>query len=235
MSAIDNITELAQDVYFTINGTENDDTDEDLVIFQNDFIRGFNLWLDEYETETYWNKLRENNYELATITDTTTYSFELPEEYRTPVFNQYKFVKIVDTDGTRLSSFKLVDPSQLSNDDPYMAEYALRATFVGGNIVLSRAPNDTEVGSKLILDVVQYHPRLTRTDDTAIALLPSRQLAVLGVAKNMALSNVTKVALSPSFAQKYKNELDKQLMNNNITNENYDAQFIDYSYIGGIW
>ena len=235
MSAIDTITNLAQDVYFTINGTENDDDGDDLTVFQNDFIRGFNLWLDEYETETYWNKLRENNYELATITNTTTYSFALPEEYRTPVFNQYKFVKIVDSDGNRLSSFKLVDPSQLSNDDPYMAEYALRATFVGGNIVLSRAPNDTEVGSKLILDVVQYHPRLTRTDDSAIELLPSRQLAVLGVAKNMTLSNVTKVALSPSFAQKYKNELDKQIMNNNITNENYDAQFADYSYIGGIW
>ena len=235
MAALDNITELAQDTYFTINGTENDDDGEDLTIFQNDFIRGFNLWKDEYETEAYWNKLRENNYELATITNTTTYSFELPEDYRTPVFNQNKYVKIISTDGTRLASFKLVDPSQGNNDDPEAADTANRAMFVGGNIVLSRAPNTTEVGSKLVLDVVQFHPRLTTTDDSAIALLPSRQLAVLGVSKNMSLSSPTKVSLNASFTQKYKDELDKQIAINNMTNETYDAQFDDYSYITGIW
>lgn len=235
MSALTNITNLAQDVYFSINGTENDDDGDDLTTFQNDFIRGFNLWLDEYETEAYWSKLRENGYELATISNTSVYSFELPEEYRTPIFNQNKYVKIVATDGTVLASFKLVDPSQTSNDDPDAAYTPNRAAFVGGHIVLSRAPNDTEVGSKLILDVVQYHPRLTTTDDSGIALLPSRQLAVYGISKNMTLSNVTKVALSPSFAQKYKNELDKQIAINNATNESYDAQFSNYGYVTGVW
>lgn len=73
MAAIDDITEFAQDQYYTVNGAENDDTGEDLTIFQDNYIRGFNLWLDEYETEAYWNVARENDYELATIANTTTY------------------------------------------------------------------------------------------------------------------------------------------------------------------
>ena len=85
MAAIDNIRELAQNTYYTINGAENDDTGDDLETFENNFIRGFNLWLDEYETETYWNQVRTNDYVLATIADTTTYSFTLPSTYRTPV------------------------------------------------------------------------------------------------------------------------------------------------------
>lgn len=233
MSALDNITDLAQDVYFTINGSENDDTGEDLTTFQNDFMRAFNLWLDEYETESYWHKLREDDYVLATITDTTTFSFALPTEYRTPVFNQDKCVKVVTSDGTVLAKFKLVDPNQrVNDDDEYHPD---RATFINGNVVLSRAPRETELGSTLQLDVVKYHSRLTSADDSGINQLPSKQLAVFGCAKNMSLSNVTKVALSPSFAQKYKNELDKQVAINNSTNETYDAQRTDYGYITGSW
>ena len=96
MSAIDNITEFAQDVYFTINGAENDDTGADEEIFQNDFIRAFNLFVDEYETEAYWNKLRVDDYVLTTIANTTDYIFPLPDDYRTPVFNQYKEVKLIN-------------------------------------------------------------------------------------------------------------------------------------------
>jgi len=75
MAAIDNITELAQDSYFSINGAENDDTGDDLTIFQNNYIRAFNMWLDEYEAEAYWNEARENDYELGVIADTTDLFF----------------------------------------------------------------------------------------------------------------------------------------------------------------
>ncbi len=237
MGVLDNITNLAQDVYYTINGSENDDTGDDLTAFQNEFIRGFNLWIDEYETETYWNRLRVNDYELATISSTAVYSFELPDEYRTPVFStkKSKYVKIIAVDGAVLASFKLSDPSQISNTDPDELDNPNRATFIGRHVVLSRAPNSTEVGSKLILDVAQYHPRLTTTDDSGLDLLPSRQLAVLGIAKNQTLSLPTKVSLSASFAQKYKNELDKQIALNDATTEAYDLQRDSYGYITGIW
>lgn len=232
MAAIDDIRDLAQDVYFSINGTENDDTGEDLEAFENNFIRSFNLWLREYETEAYWNAVRENDYELATIADTTTFSFELPAEYRTPVFNQDKYLKFV-SDGIVIAKFKLVDPNQRQNDGDI--ERPDRATFVGRNIVLSRAPTAAEVGAKIVLDVVRFFPKLTRTDATVLSLINNNQIIVLGVAKNNTLADVTKVNLSPSFAQKYANELAKAVAANNATTEMYEIERTSYGYIGGIW
>lgn len=232
MAAIDNIQKLAQKVYYSINGAQNDDTGDDLLEFQNNFILGFNLWKEEFEAETYWNKVRVDDYVLATIGNTTKYSFELPDDYRTPVIQQDKYVKFI-SDGIVIAKFKLVDPNQRQVDSDI--ERPDRATFVGRNIVLSRAPRDTEIGAKIVLDVVEYFPDLTRTDDSAIDLLPNSQLAVLGVAKNNTLADVTKVSLSPSFAQKYANELNKALAINNATNEVDEMQRDDYSNIGGIW
>lgn len=234
MAAIDNIRSLAQDTYFTINGAENDDTGDDLTTFENNFIRGFNLWLDEYETEAYWNRVRTNDYVLGTISNTTTFSFELPSEYRTPVFSPDKYLKFILDDGTVVAKFKLVNPNQTSVDDEIY--HPDRATFVDDHlIVLSRAPKDTEVGAEMVLDVVQYFPKLARNDDTAIGLIYSKNIGVLGVAKNNTLSDVTKVSLSPSFAQKYANELGKALQANDASNEIDDMRGDDYSYIGGTW
>ncbi len=233
MAAIDNIRDLAQNTYYTINGAENDDTGDDLTTFENNFIRGFNLWLDEYETETYWNKVREGDFVLGTVANTTTFSFDLSDEYRTPVFSPDKYLKFIN-DGTVIARFKLVDPNQRSVDDEVF--HADRATFVGeSTIVLSRAPTDAEVGASMVLDVVRYFPKLSRTDDSALSLIYSKNLAVLGIAKNNTLADVTKVSLSPSFAQKYANELQKAIMANNASNEIDDMRGEDYSNIGGIW
>lgn len=233
MAAIDNITKLAQKTYYSINGDQNDDTDEDLVDFQNNFILGFNLWKEEYETEAYWNALRVNDLVLATIANTTTYSFQLPDDYRSPVFDQNKYLKFILADGTVIARFKMVDPSQRQVDDDW--EHPDRATFVGRNVVLSRAPRSEEVGAQIVLDVVEFMPDLTRTDDTALDLIYSSQIAVLGVAKNQTLADLTKVSLSPSFAQKYSNELNKALNINNASNETDDMETDNYGNIGGIW
>lgn len=238
MAAIDNITELAQDQYFTVNGSENDDTGDDLTIFQNNYIRAFNLWLREYETETYWNVARVNDYELGTIADDTTYSFDLPTDYRTPVFDQNKYLKFVN-DGTVIAKFKLVNPDQRQVDDDI--ERPDRATFIeagsggGGKIVLSRAPTEEEIGSTMVLDVVKMFPALTRTDDTVLSWIYSKQIATLGISKNVTLADVTKVSLSPSFAQKYSNELNKALNINMASNEVDVMPGEDFSNIGGIW
>lgn len=233
MAAIDNITKLAQKTYYTINGAQNDDTGDDLTEFQNNFILGFNLWKEEYETEAYWNAVRVDDYVLATISNITTFSFELPDDYRTPVIDENKYLKFVLSDGTIISKFKMVDPNQRQVDDDLTRPD--RATFVGRNIVLSRAPRIEEVGATMVLDVVQYIPDLTRTDDSALSLIYSSQIAVLGVAKNNTLSDLTKVSLSPSFAQKYSNELNKALNINNASNEIDDMRGQNYGGIGGIW
>lgn len=230
---LENIRDLAQDVYISINGAENDDTGEDAEAFENNFIRSFNLWLDEYENEAYWNKLRENDAVLATIPNTTTFSYPLPDQWRTPVFDENRYVKLVDSDGNIITKFKLVNPNQRIVDDAYL--HPNRATFVDRNIVLSRDPKPHEVGLNLVLDLVRYHSRLTRTDDTGIDELPNRQLAVLGVAKNMTLGDVTKVSLNPVFTQKYTNELQKAVLGNNASNEIDEMRRTSYGYINGLW
>lgn len=239
MAVIDDITDLAQNVYFSINGAENDDTGDDLTLFQNGFIRSFNLWLREFETEAYWKVARVNDYELAVIANQTDFSFELPETYRTPVFDQNKYVKFVLDDGTVISKFKLVDPNQRQVDDDI--ERPNRATFLeagrngGGTVVLSRAPTAEEVGATIVLDVVKFFPKLTRDNGDVLDWIGNDQLATLGVAKNQTLADVTKVTLSPSFSQKYSNELNKAININNASNDVDIMPGNDFSSIGGIW
>ena len=191
------------------------------------------MWKDGFELEAYWNKLRVDDYTLATVSDTTTYSFALPDEYRSPIINQNKYLKLILDDGTVISKFKMVDPNQRVVDDAW--DRPDRAAFVGRNVVLSRAPKATEVGATIVLDVIEFLPALTRTDDSALELLPNKQLAALGVAKTTARSNLVKANLSPSFVQEYNDELKKAIAENNLTNELNDIQREDYSYIGGIW
>lgn len=239
MAVIDEITELAQDVYFSINGAENDDTGEDLIAFQNGFIRSFNLWIREYEGEAYWKVARTNNLVLATIANTTDFSFDLPAIYRTPVFDQNKELKIALPDGTVISRFSLVNPDQTQVDTESLRPD--RATFLdngrngGGKIILSRPPREEEVGAKIVLDVSKFFPKLTRTDGTVLDWIANNQLAVLGIAKNQTLSDVTKVTLSPSFAQKYTNELNKALNTNNASTEVDMMVVDDFSGIGGVF
>lgn len=232
MASIDNIRDLAQKTYYSINGTKNDDTGDDLVEFEDNFIMGFNLWKDEYETEAYWNSVRITDYVLGPVSNTTTFSFELPDEYRTPVIDMDKYIKFV-VDDIVITKFKLVDPNQRIVDDEL--DRPDRATFVGRNIVLSRAPRAEEVGADIVFDVVEYIPDLTRTDDTAIGLVYSKNLAVLGIAKNNTLADVTKVSLSPSFSQKYTNELNKAVTINNATNEVDEMRIEGYPSGFGVW
>lgn len=238
MAVIDDIRDLAQDVYFSINNAENDDTDEDATEFENNFIRSFNLWIREYETEAYWKKARVNDYELAEIEDTTTYAFELPEEYRTPIFDQNKELKFVLDDGTIIARFSLVDPNQRQVDTDILR--LNRATFMeggrngGGTVVLSRAPTAEEVGAKIVLDVVKRFPKLTRTDGTVLDWIYNNQIATLGIAKNQTLADVTKVTLSPSFTQRYTNELNKAMNINGVSTEIDEMPRDDFSGISGV-
>lgn len=231
MTPIDKITQAAQEVYYSLNGSRDTSTGADLEELQDNFILAANLFTDELDTEAYWNTLRENSYVLHTINNTTDFSFTLPSDYRTPIFNQYKEVKFVK-DGSIITRFPLVDPSQVSPDDHWRRD---RASFLGRKIILSRPPKDTEVTADVVLDVVKYFPKLTRDNADLLDVIPSRQLLILGVAKNQALASITKRALAPTFTQKYADELRKQVEENNNSTELYDAQSSDYGFVRGIW
>lgn len=142
-------------------------------------------------------------------------------------------MKFILDDGTIISKFKMVNPNQRDPDDELWRKD--RATFVAGKVVLSRKPKPEELGANMVLDVVLKLPKLTRANADALALIYSKQIAVLGNAKNNTLADVTKVSLSPSFAQKYSNELQKAVMANNASNEIDEMQRDDFSGIGGIW
>jgi hypothetical protein len=244
MAAIDDITQLAQDQYFAVNGAENDDTGADATTFVNNYIRAFNMWVQEYETEAYWNVARVDDFVLGTIANTTDFSFTLDATYRTPIFDQNKYLKFILDDGTVIAKFKLVDPNQRQVDDSLEGDDYLarkdRATFIpaaagGGTVVLSRVPTTEEVGAEMVLDVVKKFPLLTSTDATVLTWIYNNNIATLGVSKNVTLSDVTKVSLSPSFAQKYSNELNKALNINASSNDIDEMRGEDYGYIGGIW
>lgn len=87
----------------------------------------------------------------------------------------------------------------------------------------------------MVLDVVLLFPKLTRTDSSVLTWIYNGTIATVGVSKNVTLSDVTKIALSPSFTQKYSNELSKALTINNASNEIDDMRRDNYGNIGGIW
>lgn len=208
--------------------------------FRNGFIRAFNLWIREYETEAYWKVARVNDHVLATIANTTVFAFNLPAIYRTPVFDQNKYLKFVLNDGTVISKFQLVDPDQRQVDNDYSSRPD-RATFIeggrngGGSVVLSRTPRSEEVGAKIVLDVVRYFPKLTVSEGQSLDWIANTQVATLGIAKNMTLSDVTKITLSPSFTQRYANELNKAMNTNGISTANDEMERDDFSGIGGVF
>lgn len=231
MSALDDITSLAQDTYRTINGNNSNATNANLTAFQNNFIADHSLWLDEFEHETDWNAVRTNDYVLATIGNTSTFVFPLPDDYRKPVFTPDKELKFVN-DGSIIARFDLVAPDQINSDmDPYTKN---KATFIGRNIVLSRPATDSEVGSQIQLDVVGYFPRLSTRDSSVISMIP-RQLQVLGVAKNSSLSSIVKGGLSPSFSQKYADLLNAAISENAASTVSDWLPLGDFSSINGVW
>src|SRR5688500_12911810 len=82
MTDQEKLDQFVQDVYLTrYNRFLDDITDEDGVAEVAKTIRWTNTFLDELESETDWNYVRENDEDLGIIS-TATQVFELPEEVR---------------------------------------------------------------------------------------------------------------------------------------------------------
>lgn len=227
------ILALAQKIYLARNGEENDDTDEDLTAFIDQTINWVNQFIRELEVETDWNFSRTNNNTIATIQNTTDFSFDLPEGVRKLVFNSQRDLTIRQ-DGTVVSSFKLVNPNQIS-DPTDTWDTRPRATVLNNKVILSRPPLDTEVGGIITADTIDWLPDLTHEDVTLLDIVKPQELLVLGVLKNQVLSDIVQRGLTPTFTQKYNDLLQKCIAQNNESADADNADMENFGFVRGIW
>lgn len=226
------ILELAQSIYRAKNNRANDVDGEELDAFVDETIDWVNQFLPELELEADWNYLRVNRQSLGNITTANTTSFRLPDTVRKPVISPYRDLVILQ-DGTVISKFALVNPNQIA--DPNNFETRDRATVIGRNIILSRSLTEQELGGTVQADVINYIPRLSLRDISALELVDPLQLIVLGVAKNSTLPDIVQGGISNALTQKYGDLLSKAVAENNISTVSEELITENFGSIGGVW
>lgn len=232
MTVTEELTALAQSIYLVMYNRYNDVEGTELTDFIAKTVDWVNQFTQELELEADWSYLRTNSNLIATISDLTAQSYDLPEEVRTVVVSPYRDVTI-SFDGAVVSTFKVVSPSSIS--DPTNPETHDRATVINRKLVLSRPLKDTELGGELRCDTIDFMPQLTTTDTELLELVQPKQLLVLGVAKNSTLPDIVQGGISPSIAQKYGDLLKKAVMINNESSESTEAPREDFSWIRGVY
>ena len=232
MTILEELTELAQSIYLVMYNRYNDVEGQELTDFIAKTVDWVNQFTQELELEADWNYLRTNSNLIATISDQTIQSYDLPEDVRTVVFSPYRDVTI-SFDNSTVSTFTMVSPNNIA--DPTNPETQDRATVINRKLVLSRPLKDTEVGGELRCDTISFMPKLSTSDTELLSLVQPKQLLVLGVAKNSTLPDIVQGGISPSIAQKYGDLLKKAVMANNETATTSDAPREDLSWIRGVY
>lgn len=233
MTTTEKLNKFVQSVYLVRYGRYIDDiTDDDGVIEVAKTIDWTNQFLEELEEEADWQYLRENNYNLGVVA-TASQIFELPDEVRKLVVDENRPLTIYQGD-TLVSKWDVVNPNQLTerSDNGYREN---RVTFVNNQVVFSRPLDEGEIGGVVEADVINYMPELSDTNVDLLDLIKPKQLLILGVAKNATLPDIVQGGLSPSFAQKYSDLLDKAIMENEKTATASSTVGDDYSYITGVY
>lgn len=227
------IQEFAQQVYLTIYGRRIDDIDDtDGVEAVEKTKIWLNLFLDELEREADWNCVRENDATIGTVQNATS-TFDLPGDARKLVADENRPLVIMN-DGAIISIWDVVDPNQLTSRNHYGTRDQ-RVTYVNQRIVFSRALNDTEIGSTVMADIVNTIPRIASNDTSLFDLPLPRQLLVLGTAKNNTLPDIVQGGLSPSYVQKYNDELEKAKAENDAAGLSSEAVTEDNGNIAGVY
>lgn len=226
------ILDVAQKIYLARHNQKNDVTGDDLTAFIDDTISWINQFLPELELEADWNFSRVNDNSLGIVTNINTISYELPDDIRTLVYSYGRDLTIRQ-DGIIVSTFKLVNPNQISDPNDY--DVRDRATVIGRNLVFSRPLRDTELNGTIIADSILYLPELSRDDTSVLDIVKPQQLLILGTLKNQVLPDIVQGGLTPSFTQKYADLLDKCVKQNNLTTEDGDADRENLGFIGGVW
>lgn len=242
MTNDERITQLAQDIYLARHNQANDVTGQDLVDFQNQTITWVNQYIPELEKAkdatnktVDWNFVRTNDALLGTVTVGTTISYPLPAGVRKLVINPHRDLTIRQ-DGSIVSSFKLVNPNQIS--DPTSHDIRSRATVLKRQVIFSRYLTDVEVNGSIIADTISFIPQLSHADVTLLDLLDLnpdiRQLLILGVVKNQILPDIVQGGLTPSYSQKYADYLADCIAENNASADADDADRENFGWVGGV-
>lgn len=223
------ITDLAQQIYVTRKNRKNNVTGTRLTVFLETTIIQVNLYLSELDKEAYWSWVRDEDHVLATATSATSYP--LPAIYRTIVKDENRPLYIVK-DGQIVSVWDVVNPSQLKNagqdDNPN------RVALIARNVKFSRALTEQEIGGDIIVDVVEYLPKISMDNIDVLSLVDPVNLIVLGVAKNQVLPDVVQGGLTPSFTQKYADLLNGAKAENEMTSTASAAIAENLSGIRGV-
>lgn len=235
MTDEERLQQLTQDIYLTRFGRLIDDiTDTDGVLEVTKTIAWVNMLLDELEGETDWNMVREDDENLGTVS-TASQVFELDDEVLRLVVNAERPLVLKQGDSI-VSRFEVVDPNQITRRT---SDSSIdRVATVGRNLVFSRPFNtDTEIGATVVADTVHYLPRLVQdpVDVSLLDVFKPYNLLTLGAAKNATLPDIVQGGLSPSFVQKYADELAKAVAKNNASSYADEMLYENYGSIGGVY
>lgn len=240
MTDEERLNQFVQDVYLTrYNRLIDDITDEDGQIEVAKTLRWANMFLDEIESEKnpdgspidwLWTRTNDNTFgTIATVSDI----FDLPAGVRRIVINPERPLVLM-FGGSIISRFETVDANQITRRTVY--PITDRVAVVKNKLVFSRPFKDYEIGAEVMADTIETLPRLVLSPINVdlLDVIPY-QLLVLGTAKNAVLPDIVQGGLTPSFVQKYGDELDKAIAENNASSTADEVVRDDYSSIGGIY
>lgn len=240
MTTTEKLQKFAQSVYLTrYNRYIDDITDTDGVEEIAKAIDWTNMYLDELMAETDpegrpidWFFFRENDVEIGTIS-TSTQTFDLPDGVLRLVIDEFRPL-VISQDGTTISEWDVVAPSQLTNRDRYLTSEQ-RVSYVGDQIVFSRPLNDGEIGGTITADVINKPTELSLNNVDLLDQVKPKLLLILGVAKNATLPDIVQGGTSPAFAQKYNNLLEGAKARSQASSIPSEASRQDYGNITGIF
>jgi hypothetical protein len=230
MTPTQKIQQFAQDVYLTRYNREIDDIeDEDGIAEVAKTVRWLNLFLPELDKEADWNFMRNYAAEIGSAA-ADTHIYPLPEGARKLAVDDNRPLVIMQGDVV-VSRWEVVDPNQITTRKTVNDQ---RVTVVRKKLIFSRPFKDYEVGGTIIADTIEPLPKLSEEDVEVLDIEEVYHLLVLGTAKNATLPDIRQGGLTPSFVQKYGDELEKAQAENAESSASDEAVYDDLGYIGGV-
>jgi hypothetical protein len=226
------IYDLGQKIYLTLNGVYNDVTGDERDLFVNETIDWVNQYLDELALETDWSFLRSQGEALGTVLTSTTVS-ALPATISRLVYDWQRPVVMTQTDGKKVV-WTLVKPNQLYNASEGGIQQN-RVALVGRTLKFSREFTTEEIGATIYGDVIKKFVPVSLSDTTALDLIQPQQLVVLGVAKNQVLPDVVNNTLTANYDVKYQRLLRKAVGIDEASAGLDALETDDLSFIGGVY